>query len=378
LSVVILARSLETGGMQRQLVELARRLPAEGHPVQVVLFYGGNPVMEGELTDAGIPLTVLGKRSRWDLLRFAFTLAARVREMEPEVVYSFLTVPNLTAALLRPFWRSALIVWGVRDSNADFRNYSKALWLSFLASRGLARRADRIVFNSHAGRSHYLRAGYPRDRAVVVPNGIDTQRFRRDEQARAVLRRSWGVTDSQQLVGVVARLDPMKGHVTFLEAAAHVKAQHADVRFVCVGPGPADRLAALKLTAERAGVADVLVWAGEANDVVSAYSALDVLCLPSWTGEGFPNVVGEGMACGLPAVVTDVGDAAAVVGPVGIVVPPRDAAALAAGLELVLRLQRDDPGQLAAASRRRVEQEFDARSLAERTVAAFSLPAAAH
>lgn len=357
--------------MQRQLVELAKRLPSAGWDVEVVLFYGGNPAFEAELHEAGVPLTILGKRHRWDVMRFALRLVATIRASRPDVVHSFLTVPNVVATALRPLWAGARVVWGVRDSNAQLRDYSRALRASFLLSRLLARTTDLIICNSHAGRRHYVDRGYPARRTVVVPNGIDTQRFRFDERARQAMRRRWGVQQHEQLVGVVARLDPMKGHRTFLEAAGWLLARRPELRFVCVGPGSVEQHRELAALAEQTGAAPAVLWTGDVADVIAAYSALDVLCLPSWSGEGFPNVIGEGMACGLPAVVSDVGDAALLVGDAGLVVPPRDPGALAAALELVLERQAQ-PGERSAGSRQRVVAEYDAGLLPARTVAAFS------
>lgn len=369
MKVLLLARSLETGGMQRQLVELAKRLPASGHEVQVTLFYGGNAHFEEELRAAGVPVAVLGKSGRWDVLSFLRRLARHVREARPDVVYSFLTVPNVIAALLRPAWGRTDVVWGVRDSNVDFRQYTWALRAGFLASLLFVRGARRVVFNSAAGRDHYIAAGYPAARAVVVPNGIDVHRFAHDAAGRQRLRAAWSISEEAPLVGVVARLDPMKGHETFIEAVRLLAARRPHVRFVCVGPGPEPASAQLRERSRRAGVDGALVWAGEVLDMPAAFSALDVLCLPSWSAEGFPNVVGEGMACGLPVVVTTVGDAAVVAGEAGIAVPPRDPEALADALERVLDDVARDAVETAARSRRRIVDEFSGEHLVERTLA---------
>src|SRR4051812_34525672 len=103
--------------MQRQLVELAKRLSDAGEVVEVVLFYGGNPVLEDELRAAHVQLRTMGKTGRWDVIGFLGRLALLVRRSRPDVVYSFLTVPNVLAGLLRPMWRPSRIVWGVRDSH---------------------------------------------------------------------------------------------------------------------------------------------------------------------------------------------------------------------------------------------------------------------
>ena len=151
---------------------------------------------------------------------------------------------------------------------------------------------------------------------AVIPNGIDTSRFREMPGSGARLRALWGVRDDQILIGLVGRLDYMKDHPTFLRAAAKLTHHNDSVRFVCVGGGPISYAAQLKDLSSELGLHDRIVWAGDQDDMPSVYSALDLL-VSSSSGEGFSNVIGEAMACGVPCVVTDVGDSALIVGETG-------------------------------------------------------------
>jgi len=232
---------------------------------------------------------------------------------------------------------------------------------SFL-ERNLARRADRIVANSYAGRDVAVASGLPGDRLMVIPNGIDTVLFKPDTTHRAVLRAEWNVPEDAFLIGKIARLDPMKDHRTFLRAAARVSARETRFRFVCVGDGPSTYADALRRDAEKLGLGDALVWAGARSDMNSVYGALDAVTLSSAFGEGFPNAVGEAMACGRSCVVTDVGDSAQIVADTGIVVEPGDAVAIALG------------GQILADESPAVRHERGGRCRA-RIVEAYSLTA---
>jgi glycosyltransferase involved in cell wall biosynthesis len=150
----------------------------------------------------------------------------------------------------------------------------------------------------------------------------------------------------------------MKGHAVFLEAAAAIP--RPDVRFVCVGDGPATMAAALCTEAGARGLGARFTLLPAQAEAAAVFDALDVCTSASTFGEGFPNVVGEAMACAVPCVVSDVGDSAFIVGDTGLVVAPGDAAALAAAWTTLLE-------EGAAARRRRGEQ---AR---ERVVANFAL-----
>jgi glycosyltransferase involved in cell wall biosynthesis len=156
----------------------------------------------------------------------------------------------------------------------------------------------------------------------------------------------------------------MKDHGTFLDAAARLAAERDDVRFVCVGDGLPAYRASLERRAAELGLGARLTWAGRRGDVPAVLSALDLLTSSSAFGEGFSNVIAEAMACGVPCVVTDVGDSAAIVGELGAVVPPRDPRALVGAWCTVLERRDEFPE---AELRGRIERKFSLDALIERT-----------
>lgn len=369
MKIVFLARSLGLGGAERQLVELAKGLHRRGHDVSVAVFYSGHP-LDADLERAGVPLHDLGKRGRWDVAGFAARLLRLLRTERPGILHSYLSVPNMLAAISAPLLPSTAIVWGVRASNLSVEHYD---WLTRLTERAgvlLARSADRILVNSAAGFAHHVRLGYPESRMRVIENGIDTDRFVRDALRGTAMRANWGISTDQVLIGLVGRLDPMKGHRSFLEAASRIAATTERVRFVCVGSGKPEFAAALRRDAARLGLAERLVWQEALPDPVPVYSALDCLCSASTFGEGFPNVVAEAMACEVPCVVTDVGDSARIVRCPRYIARPGDAPSLfRAIVDLVADL---DSGRLdRKALRRRILEEFSLESLVNRTESAL-------
>ncbi|MCC6314304.1 MAG: glycosyltransferase [Thermomicrobiales bacterium] len=362
--LVILARSLEFGGAERQLVALARGLHDRGHRVSVVLFYGGGP-LERDLHEAGVPVVALGKRGRWDIGGFAWRLARALRRERPDIVHGYLAMPNLLALALRPI-HGGKVVWGVRGSAVERSDQD---WLERAIDRGearLARRADLVIANSHAGKAAVVAQGFPAGRVRVVPNGIDTARFHPDPAAGQRFRAELGVPAEVPLVGAIGRLDPQKDHPTFLRAAAQIAAERGDVRFVCVGSGPPAEAARLRQLGDELGLGDRLRWVPARAEVTAVYNGLDVLALSSAYGEGFPNVVGEAMACGVPCAVTDVGDAAFVVGELGLVAPPRDPVRLAAAIGRLLD-ERDSGAERGAACRARIVEQFSLAALVDGT-----------
>jgi UDP-glucuronate 4-epimerase len=199
--------------------------------------------------------------------------------------------------------------------------------------------------------------------SVWIPNGIDIRRFAPDPAARQRMRDQWNIREGVPMVGVVGRFDPMKDHETFFRATAIAVRILPELRVAIVGGGSAEAGQRLKKLAEELGISSNVVWQSPTADMPGVYNALDVFCLSSLYGEGFPNVVGEAMACGRPCVVTDVGDAAFIVGDLGTVVAPRDPEALARAWMQTLTAPRHTPVQI----RRRIEDHFTIGTLADRT-----------
>ncbi|MEO8451463.1 MAG: glycosyltransferase [Gemmatimonadota bacterium] len=332
--VGLLIRSLNRGGAERQLAQLAKGIRKRGCRVTVVVFRPGG-AFESDLAASGVRVVTPNKGGRWDLMGFGLRLVKLLKNEQITVLYSFLPDPNLIAVAVRPFVPSLRVVWGVRASALDFSQSSRTAAAAFHLSRLLAKYPASVVANSEAGAAYHIARGYPRTSMTVVPNGIDTDNFTPIVGAREQVRAKWGFEAYHDVFGLVGRLDPVKGHLFFLQCAAAYSKQRPNARFVCVGGG-SDRLRReLQESAAARGLGDRVVWAGEATDVVAAYNGLD-LTVSCSSSEGFSNVIGESMACGVPCVVTDVGDSRAIVADLGEVVPVGDLPRMVAAWDNVL------------------------------------------
>ncbi len=363
--IMFLIRSLNRGGAERQLVNLALGLASRGHRVTVAVFYRGP--LAAELDGSAVELVDLAKSSRWDCVAFLVRLVRLVRNERPDVLHGYLGVPNILAIALSVFAPRCRVVWGVRSSGDEAAGSD---WLGHTSSRVerfLSRLPHLIIANSYAGLESAVQGGFPRDRMAVVPNGIDARRFCRDADGRSRTRSEWGVRDEVQVIGIVGRLTPEKDHPSFLRACAVVAARNENAVFVSVGDGPEEYRRQLADLGVTLGLSERLIWQRGRTDTEAVYSALDVL-VSSSLREGFSNVVAEAMSCGTPCVVTDVGDSSRLVSDCGHVVPPNDPEALAHAIcrAIASASHSDD---LPRRSRDRVASEFSIERLVERTEA---------
>jgi len=365
MKVLFFVRSLDLGGSQRQLAALAAGLARRGHQVVVVMFYGGGS-NETTLAGTSVRLIDLEKLGRWDIVRPYVRLWWLIRSERPDILYPFLPTQTALAALLAPLWSATRLVFGVRAAGMQSAYYDSLSSLTYKLEVWTSRRADLIIANAQAGRDDAIRRGMPADRIAIIPNGIDTEAARPDISVRRELRARWNIDDNSFVIGLVARLDPMKDHGNFLDAAAQFSKLEAGARFVCVGGGPDRYRESLEAQAQSLGLGDRIVWAGEIADARTVYNAFDITTLSSAFGEAFPNAVGEAMACGVPVVATDVGDVASIVGALGEIVPPRDAERLCAGW-MRLRQRLIDEPDLRRAVRERMVATYGVDAMVAQT-----------
>ena len=377
MKILFFIRSLEIGGSQRQLAMLAGGLAQRGHDVAVAVLYGGN-AMEGALAHAGARVVALNKTGRWDVAAPLWRLRRLFRSERADAVYSFLTTQTTLAALLLPPSSATRLVFGVRSAAMELQNYDTLSGLMFRLEAVLSRRADLVITNARAGRADAVARGLPADRIAVVPNGIDTEAMRPDRRAGHALRAAWGIDDNEFVVGMVARLDPMKDHATFIAAAAEFLRTHPDARFVCIGDGPPAYREQLEALAHSRGLEGRIRWTGEMNELRAVYNAFDIATLSSAFGEGFPNVIGEAMACGVPVVATNVGDTALVIGDYGEIVPPRRSDLLSAGWTGMRQRLAEDGESLHANVRTRIVLHYDVNTMVEKSEQVLSALCAGH
>jgi glycosyltransferase involved in cell wall biosynthesis len=372
--IALLIRSLNYGGAEMQLTILANALARSGHAVSLLVFYPNGPMRERLSSEVNV--RCLGKRRRWDVFGFLRSLFRVLHEERPDVLYSFLPVANLVGCLTKLRLPKMKLAWGVRASNMDLARYDWFSELTYWLERRFSRCPNIIIANSEAGRRYAVSRGFPDDdRFIVIPNGIDVEGFRPDANLRGLVRAEWGVSPEETLVGIVARLDPMKDVPGFLEAAAKLARRDNRVRLVSVGADPDNYAPVLREQASILGLDQRMIWAGPRGDLPAVYNALDLLVSSSKYGEGFSNVLGEAMACGVPCVATDVGDAREILGECGMVVPPSNPEALAAGILDLIERQRLERASLGAGARQRIAKRFSTETMVRSTEAALvSMP----
>ena len=364
--VLHIITSLLTGGAEVMLQKLVRATQPLGYSATVVSLTAASTIGK-ELQDDGVPVVALGGRGGLLLPNQLVTLARTFRRSQPDVVHCWMYHSNVLGygivRLKSPHARPPLITSVRVALDPHYKEKTSTRAIRKLDAR-LSGAADAVVFNSRRAAEQHASLGYRMDRATVIPNFFDTDRFRPRPEERERLRAAIGCRDGF-VIGLVARFDRQKDQHNFLEAARIVAARLPHCRFLLAGRGCDATNSELMRWIGESGLERSVSVLGERRDVEQIQAALDI-GVNSSAAEGFPNSIGEAMACGVPCVVTDVGDSAFVVGDTGLVVPPKDPVELARAVIRLVELPTDERRRLGERARERVLMEFSTTPVVER------------
>ena len=354
LKVMHVITDLEVGGAERMLVSYLtapRKISVDCYVVS--LLSGG--FFATVLRNSGIRVYEMKMGRAIGNLLSLFRMAAMIRREKPDIIQSWLYHADLLstlALLLSGRIRKTRLFWGVRCSDMDTNRYRMTLKFAIWGCSWLSWIPDGIIANSHAGMSVHKKLGYHPAKFFIIPNGVDTERFAPDEVLRREVRKELDIPEDAFAITMVARRDPQKDHETFIKAINLI-------------PGAIGVLAGKDT--EKFLDQPNLRRLGVRQDIERIYAGCDIVSLCSNFGEGFPNVLVEGMSAGLAPIATDVGDCALIVADVGKIVPPRDVEALAVAIRSIINGGSEKVKEAGIKARKRIEGQYTL----ERAVAMF-------
>ena len=344
------------GGGEVQVIALLRELAARGHASTVAAHPDGR--LAAMAAALGVPVRPLAIANHLDVI-------AGLRLRRLVAGHDVVHFHTARAHALAPFCRGR----GARLVVTRRMDYVPAggAWTRWLYNGAV----DVVVAISEGVRAALLRAGVRPERVCVVPSGVDLERVAAPAEARERVRGEWGAARDDVVVLVPGALEQRKGHAVLLDAAARLAAGGEQrLRYVFCGDG-AERQTLVRVAAP---LGDAVRFEGFRDDIGACLAAADIVALPS-LNEGLGVAALEGAAAARPVVASRIGGLVEAVGDgeTGVLVPPGDAAALAAALR---RLAADAGlrARLGAAGRDRVLARYSVARMAEGTLACYGGP----
>jgi len=292
--VLLLIPTLDRSGAEKQFTLLATRLPRDRFQVEAVALTRGGPYAD-DLRAAGIPLTVIGKRGRFDPFALRH-LRKLIRQRQPDILHTWLFAANAYGRLAAGGHPACRVV--VSERCVDSWKAGWQLWLD----RRLIPRTTHLVGNSQAVADFYHNLGYPAQHLSVIPNAVLPAPTSASRTRDSVCQ-EFGIPPAAKMIGCVGRLAPQKRVSDLIWAFELLSNMNHDVYLLIVGDGP--QRAALEQFARAVRIIDRIRFTGHRPDVAALLPHMDVFWLAS-DFEGQSNSLLEAMSAGRPVVVSDI------------------------------------------------------------------------
>ena len=371
IKVMHIITTLGPAGAENMLCEVASGMDGTKFQNEVVSLTGILDLAE-RMQAIGVRVRTLGMKAAMPNPLLVVRLARWMRESKPDVIQTWMYHSNLVGALAARLAGGVPVVWGIHHSTLDPRVDKRRTVLISRTCAFLSRKfAARIVCCSEASLRIHKKLSYAAEKLEVIPNGFDLEKVKPDPAARRSVREELGLPGDALLIGMAARFHPQKDHRNFVRAAALLSRQIPKVHFLLCGFGVNWQNLKLAEWIDEAGIRGSCHLLGVRRDMARLFAGMDIATTASLSGEAFPIVVGEAMACETPCVVTDVGDSALIVGDTGKVVAPDNPSELAQAWQALIEAGSHERRRLGMAARRRVEQNFALPAIVKRYQAVY-------
>lgn len=352
--ILHITTSLNDGGAEAVLYRLCTADKNNTHKVISLMSEGKYGPL---LRDSGIEVFSLNMRQGKITMKGIWQVWKLLREQRPAVVQTWMYHANLIGGICAYIAGVKSIFWGIHSLNPEHNKRSTIL-VAKLCAHLSGWIPKKIICCAGSAADVHRDLGYCVKKLTTIPNGYDLNKFSINSTCKNKLRKEWQA-ENKVLLGIVGRFDPLKDHKNLLMALSDIKSQHVDFTCVFVGRDMhVDNLTLIKWIADL-GLNDHVVLLGQRDDIPDVMNALDVHILCS-ISEAFPNVLAEAMACGVPCITTDVGDAGAIVGDTGWIVSPSNPKHLASAIIDACKELKDSNlwRERRLAARTRIENQF--------------------
>ncbi|MDZ8110073.1 MAG: glycosyltransferase [Nostoc sp. DedQUE12a] len=362
MKIIYIITGLSTGGAEVMLYKLISRINRQRFtPVVVSLMDSGT--WGDRIVNLGIPVYTIGMKPGTLKLINIWRMIHIVRQLKPDLIQGWMYHGNLAAQFVRLFiFRQVPVFWNIRHSLHSLELEKPRTTIIIKLCARFSHLPKKIIYNSHNSSKQHEKIGYCLEKTCVIPNGFEIEKFKPSTEARLSVRSELNTPENALLIGLIGRYHPIKDHFNFLQAAALLLKTYSNVQFVLVGNQVDWDNHILSELIHELGLIQHIYLLGERHDVPRLTAALDIASSSS-SGEGFPNVIGEAMSCGVPCVVTDVGDSGWIVGDTGKVVPPKNPEALVNAWQALINIGKDGRESLGKAARARVIKCFSLDSI---------------
>ncbi|MEM7725105.1 MAG: glycosyltransferase [Cyanobacteria bacterium P01_A01_bin.45] len=363
MKVVYIVSGLFIGGAETMLYNILSKMDKEKFtPYLISLLDGG--ALSDRVKALNIPVYSLGMKRGQISLKSLFQLLHIVNQIKPDIIQGWMYHGNIAAFLVKLFlFQKITVFWSIHHSIDSLSDEKKSTSLIINLSAPISKLVDKVFFVSKRSQKQHQEIGYSSRNSYVIPNGFDTSLFQPSAERKSLVREELNLSEDTFIIGSFARYHAMKDFPNFLKAAAILSRNCPNVSFILAGTNVDIDNQDLCNLVKKLEIEDKVHLLGERSDIDQLMTALDVFTISSAYGEAFPLVLGEAMSCGIPCVVTDVGDSSWILGELGKVVPPRNSQALAQAWKELISIDRKEMKSTGERLRERIVDNFSLEAI---------------
>jgi len=358
MKILHIISGLSMGGAEMMLYKLLS-LTDRSQFSPVVISLTDDGILGENIINLDIPVYQIGLNSGIPNPFKIWQLRKLVRELNPELIQGWMYHGNLAALMVKKILTKRVsLLWNIRHTPGDLKKEKRLTAMMIRLGACFSHTPESIIYNARVSEQRHRQLGYSGKDITIIPNGFDCEQFKPTDVAKLKLLNLLNLRKDSLLIGLVARYHKMKGHKNFLFAVEKLIEAFPNIHFVLAGSGIDEKNIKLKKQINHLKINKNIHLLGERRDIAEITAGLDIACSSSVWGEGFSNAIGEAMACGVPCVVTDVGDSAWIVDKTGLVVKPGDKIELTDALKEMIEMGADMRKQLGKLARQRIIKHF--------------------
>lgn len=310
--IINLIPTLDIGGAEAMLLKLSEKIDKNQFE-NLIVCIGKEGSLSKSFYSKNLKVFYLGMDNFTGIIVTIFKLKKLIHNFKPDILITWLHFSDLLGLIIKFFFPKLKIIWNLRCSTLSLNSISlkNIILVKFLAL--FSKIPNLIIANSFSGIKAHKKIGYKNKKFIIVPNGFDSNLFKPNPKYRTLIRKKIGLKEKDVLIGFIGKDTKIKGFDIFLNTAKVALEFSPNLKFILVGPGLNIKNEIIKKFFLKNNIKDKFIFYGTTKKIHEVLVGLDLLAITS-RSEGFPNILGEAMACGVPCVSTNVGDCENIIG----------------------------------------------------------------
>jgi len=356
INITHIITGLNLGGAETMLYKLIKNTDRKKYNVEVISLKDKG-IIGPKIEQLGIKVHVINMK-KIPTINNLFKVRQLIKDAE--VVQTWMYHADLIGYLATRFKSNMKVLWGIRRTSLNREENKKSTLLIAKFNALISKKIDKVISCSIAAKKSHINFGYSKDNMMVIPNGFEMNKLNFNSEARYKIRKKLNIENKKVIINI-GRWNIAKDHKNLIEAYKQV--EDFNTHLIMIGPGITKENIELINLIKKNNIKNYSLL-GPQSEITKYLSAADFYVSSSMS-EGFPNVIGEAMACQLPCVVTDAGDSSYIVDNTGIIVPIKDSKELSKGIYNMIQLPKKDRLELGVKARNRIEENFDIKVVTE-------------